>query len=153
MEQRIKEEQSNTINDRVIESEKLEKKFEPLGLTISEIKSDGHCLYRAAEDQLAHMSQVEEESDDSLMERFEKYCKEVESTAAWGGQLEIWALTHCLRKHIMIFSGSFPDVEMGKEYKADDGGLASKSSILLSYHRHAFGLGEHYNSVVQNSVK
>ncbi|KAL9235797.1 hypothetical protein vseg_010532 [Gypsophila vaccaria] len=186
-EQRIKEEQSNTISDRVIESEKLEKKLEPLGLTISEIKPDGHCLYRAVEDQLAHNTQgcspynfqqlremvasymrehaseflpffssendVEEESDDSLVERFENYCKEVESTAAWGGQLELGALTHCLRKHIMIFSGSFPDVEMGKEYKADDGGLASNSSILLSYHKHAFGLGEHYNSVVQNSVK
>lgn len=27
--------------------------------------------------------------------------KEVESTAAWGGQLELGALTHSLRKHIV----------------------------------------------------
>lgn len=179
-EQRIKEEQSNVTSDRMVENQKLEKKLKPLGLTISEIKPDGHCLYRAVENQLANRSggaspytyqklremaasymrehktdflpffltETEPESKGdsnggSAEERFEKYCKEVESTAAWGGQLELGALTHCLRKHIMVFSGSFPDVEMGKEYKS-----GNDSSIMLSYHRHAFGLGEHYNSVV-----
>ncbi|RID64795.1 hypothetical protein BRARA_D00043 [Brassica rapa] len=173
-EQRIKEEQSNVTSDRMVENQKLEKKLKPLGLTVSEIKPDGHCLYRAVESQLANLSgcaspytyqklremaaaymrdhktdfipfflsETESESE-SAEERFEKYCREVESTAAWGGQLELGALTHCLRKHIMVFSGSFPDVEMGKEYKSGNG-----SSLMLSYHRHAFGLGEHYNSVV-----
>ncbi|CAG7866273.1 unnamed protein product [Brassica rapa] len=173
-EQRIKEEQSNVTSDRMVENQKLEKKLKPLGLTVSEIKPDGHCLYRAVENQLANLSggaspytyqklremaaaymrehktdfipfflsETESESE-SAEERFEKYCREVESTAAWGGQLELGALTHCLRKHIMVFSGSFPDVEMGKEYKSGNG-----SSLKLSYHRHAFGLGEHYNSVV-----
>ncbi|EOA23266.1 hypothetical protein CARUB_v10017631mg [Capsella rubella] len=174
-EQRIKEEQSQVTSDRMVENQKLEKKLKPLGLTISEIKPDGHCLYRAVENQLANrsggaspysyqklremaasymrehktdflpffLSETESQSERSAEERFEKYCREVESTAAWGGQLELGALTHCLRKHIMVFSGSFPDVEMGKEYKSGDG-----SSLMLSYHRHAFGLGEHYNSVV-----
>ncbi|XP_059656793.1 OVARIAN TUMOR DOMAIN-containing deubiquitinating enzyme 5 [Cornus florida] len=181
-EQRIQEEQTNIVSDRMIENEKLEKKFEPLGLTINEIKPDGHCLYRAVEDQLgllsggsspytfqelremvaAHMRKhasdfipfflsenaTDGDSEHSVAERFENYCREVESTAAWGGQLELGALTHCLKKHIMIFSGSFPDVEMGKEYKSDNGTGSSNPSIMLSYHRHAFGLGEHYNSVV-----
>lgn len=181
-EQRIQEEQSNIISDRAIENEKLKKKLEPFGLTINEIKPDGHCLYRAVEDQLAlfsggpspytyqelrlmvaaymrkHVSDflpfflsenaVDNDSDGSPAERFESYCQEVESTAAWGGQLELGALTHCLRKHIMIYSGSFPDVEMGKEYKSNSETGSSDSSIRLSYHKHAFGLGEHYNSVV-----
>ncbi|XP_004290542.1 PREDICTED: OTU domain-containing protein 6B-like isoform 2 [Fragaria vesca subsp. vesca] len=180
-EQRIQEEQSNLVSDRMVEDEKLEEKLEPLGLTINEIKPDGHCLYRAIQDQLAHHSggsspytyqelremvaaymrkhapdflpfflsdnQVDGDSDESLAERFENYCKEVESTAAWGGQLELGALTHCLKKPIMVYSGSFPDVEMGKEYKSESGN-GSVSSIMLSYHKHAFGLGEHYNSVV-----
>ncbi|KAJ8624016.1 hypothetical protein MRB53_032546 [Persea americana] len=181
-EQRIQEEQSNIISDRMIENEELEKKLKPLGLKVNEIKPDGHCLYRAVEDQLslqsgsapysyrelremvatymrAHasdflpffLSENETESD-SLLERFENYCTEVESTAAWGGQLELRALTHCLRKHIVVFSGSFPDVEMGKEYKSESGSSSSNSSIMLSYHRHAFGLGEHYNSVVPSVV-
>lgn len=181
-EQRIQEEQSQIVSDRMIEDERLEKKLEPLGFTINEIKPDGHCLYRAVENQLAVQSggsspytyqelrqmvaaymrqhvtdflpfflsenMADGESEDSLTERFENYCKEIESTAAWGGQLELGALTHCLKKHIKIFSGSFPEVEMGKEYTAGTASSSSSSSIMLSYHRHAFGLGEHYNSVV-----
>ncbi|RWV94497.1 hypothetical protein GW17_00042961, partial [Ensete ventricosum] len=185
-EQRIQEEQSNMISDRMIENERLERKLEPLGLTINEIKPDGHCLYRAVEDQLSlysndnspygfqelrkmaanymrnhasdflpfflSESKIELDADSSPLERFEKYCEEVESTAAWGGQLELGALTHCLKKHIIIYSGSFPDVEMGKEYKTEMGNSISNPSIMLSYHRHAYGLGEHYNSVVPNTV-
>lgn len=185
-EQRIQEEQSNIVSERATENEKLQRKLEPLGLTINEIKPDGHCLYRAVEDQLAlhtggsspytyqelrqmaatymrnHASEflpfflsenmADGESDDTLAERFENYCREVGSTAAWGGQLELGALTHCLRKHIMIYSGSFPDVEMGNEYKSGGEHGSSNASIMLSYHRHEFGLGEHYNSVVPSSV-
>ncbi|KAL1567997.1 OVARIAN TUMOR DOMAIN-containing deubiquitinating enzyme 5 [Salvia divinorum] len=184
-EQRIQEEQSQIVSDRMIEDEKLEKKLEPLGFTINEIKPDGHCLYRAVENQLALQSggsspysyqelrkmvaaymrehatdflpfflsenMADGESEESLTERFEDYCNEIESTAAWGGQLELGALTHCLKKHIMIFSGSFPDVEMGKEYKSGNRTGSASSSVMLSYHRHAFGLGEHYNSVVSIS--
>ncbi|XP_059308025.1 OVARIAN TUMOR DOMAIN-containing deubiquitinating enzyme 5 isoform X1 [Lycium ferocissimum] len=180
-EQRIQEEQSNIISDRVIENEKLERKIEPLGLTVNEMKPDGHCLYRAVENQLAVHSggsspytylelrqmvaaymrkhatdflpfflSENAEGGESDEKRFENYCREVESTAAWGGQLELGALTHILRKHIMIFSGSFPDVEMGKEYKSGSG--SSASSIMLSYHKHAFGLGEHYNSLIPSSA-
>lgn len=185
-EQRIQEEQSNIVSDRMVEDEKLEKKLGPLGLTVNDIKPDGHCLYRAVEDQLAHLSggassynyqqlremvaaymrdhssdflpfylsenMIGEDSAQSQVERFENYCKEVESTAAWGGELELRALTHCLRKHIMVYSGSFPDVEMGKEYSSG-GSDSSSSSIILSYHRHAFGLGEHYNSVIPNLTR
>ncbi|OAY69174.1 OTU domain-containing protein 6B [Ananas comosus] len=186
-EQRIQEEQSQIVSDRMVENEKLEKKLEPLGLTINEIKPDGHCLYRAVEDQLLLHShdaagygyvelrrmvarymkdnvwdflpfflaenKMELDSHCTDVERFEKYCEEVESTAAWGGQLEVGALTHCLKKHIIIYSGSFPDVEMGKEYKCESGSSVENPSILLSYHRHAYGLGEHYNSVVPTGMR
>ncbi|WOL16217.1 hypothetical protein Cni_G24999 [Canna indica] len=165
-EHRIQEEQCNMISDRMIENEILEKKLEPLGLTIKEIKPDGHCLYRAVENQLSLHSNntspynfqelrkmaanymrnhgcdflpfflsegtVEVDADREPMERFERYCEEVESTAVWGGQLELSALTHCLRKHIIIYSGSFPDVEMGKEYKCEIGTDVGNQSIMLS---------------------
>lgn len=174
-EQRIKQEQDNIVNNRLIENDNLEKKLKPLGFTINEIKPDGHCMYRAVEDQLAVLhggtspynfqklremvsSYMRDHADDFLpffseneteggseSERFESYCKEVESTAAWGGQLELGALSHSLGKHILVFSGSFPDVEMGKEYKSAE---SVEASIKLSFHRHAYGLGEHYNSVV-----
>lgn len=181
-EQRIQEEQNTIISDRMVENEKLEEELKPLGLTINEIKPDGHCLYRAVEDQLSlhsksasphsyqelrvmaakymrehasdflpfflSESKIELDSDCTPLEGFEKYCEEVEKTASWGGQLELGALAHCLKKHFLIFSGSFPEVEMGKEYKSDE-----NPSILLSYHRHAYGLGEHYNSIVPNGAR
>ncbi|KAJ6808740.1 OTU domain-containing protein 6B-like [Iris pallida] len=180
-EQRIEEEQNNIISERMIENEKLEKKLEPLGLTVNEIKPDGHCLYRAVEDQLSYNTRnaspysyldlrkmaanyMREHTSDFLpfflsdnkvevdsgspLERYKQYCEEVETTAAWGGQLELGALMHSLKKHIVIYSGSFPDVEMGKEYKSENGSDHRNPSIMLSYHMHAYGLGEHYNSVV-----
>ncbi|MCL7047792.1 hypothetical protein MKW94_001939 [Papaver nudicaule] len=185
-EQRIQEEQSCIVSNRIVEDEKLEKKLEPLGLVVNEIKPDGHCLYRAVENQLANFSggpspysyqklremvasymrqhesdflpfflsdnNIDMDSDNSPSEIFENYCKEVESTAAWGGQLELGALTHCLKKHILIYSGSFPDVEMGQEYKSKSGTSSSNPSIMLSYHKHAFGLGEHYNSIISKEI-
>nr|CAD1820534.1 unnamed protein product [Ananas comosus var. bracteatus] len=117
----------------MVENEKLEKKLEPLGLTINEIKPDGiACIERSktnsrsirmtplatatssSEGWWRAENKMELDSHCTDVERFEKYCEEVESTAAWGGQLEVGALTHCLKKHIIIYSGSFPDVEMGK---------------------------------------
>ncbi|KAK8969679.1 hypothetical protein KSP40_PGU003301 [Platanthera guangdongensis] len=178
---KIQDEQSKIINHRMIENEKLDHKLAPLGLTINEIKPDGHCLYRAVADQLSlnkdkvfsylelrkmvasymreHTTnflpffledgKIEMDPKDLPLEYFHKYCDLVESTAAWGSQLELGALTHCLKKHIIVFSGSFPDVEMGNEYKIESGNNSSLNpSIMLSYHRHAYGLGEHYNSVV-----
>lgn len=52
-EQRIQEEQNNIVNERAIEDQKLQKKLSPLGFGLKEIKPDGHCLYRAVQDQLA----------------------------------------------------------------------------------------------------
>nr|CAD1823208.1 unnamed protein product [Ananas comosus var. bracteatus] len=171
-EQRIQEEQSQIVSDRMVENEKLEKKLEPLGLTINEIKPDGiACIERSktnscsirmtplatamssSEGWWRAENKMELDSHCTDVERFEKYCEEVESTAAWGGQLEVGALTHCLKKHIIIYSGSFPDVEMGKEYKCESGSSVENPSILLSYHRHAYGLGEHYNSVVPTGMR
>ncbi|RWR93105.1 Ovarian tumor [Cinnamomum micranthum f. kanehirae] len=107
-EHRIQEEQSNTISDRMIENEELEKKLDPLGLKVNEIKPDGHCLYRAVEDQLSFQS----------------------GSAPWSYRELLEMVATC----------SFPDVEMGKEYKSESGSSSSNPSIMLSYHGHAFGL-------------
>ncbi|PRQ28268.1 putative ubiquitinyl hydrolase 1 [Rosa chinensis] len=143
--QRSKEEQSKSISNQMVEDEKPEKKkkLEPLGLTINETKANGHCLYSAIQDQLAHLfggsslysyqglremvtvymchvpevpsflpnNQVDGDYEDSLVERIENYCKEVESSEAWGGHLEVGALTHCLKKCLSICSGPFPDID------------------------------------------
>lgn len=77
---------------------------------------------------------------------FEAYCTEIETTAAWGGQVELQALAHCLKSHLVVYSVGMPAVEMGEEYKA------SGRTLRLCYLRHAYGLGEHYESVVPGLV-
>lgn len=183
-EHRIQEEQNNLVSERKVEEEELQRKLQPIGFTLKEIKPDGHCLYRAVEDQLAlnpdsapqhsfmdlrslaaaymraHPDDfmpfmVGENSDgagNSVEERLESYCADVEATASWGGQLELGALSHSLRKHIVVYSANLPDVEMGKEYSVEGTSSADCGTLRLSYHRHAFGLGEHYNSVVPISA-
>jgi OTU domain-containing protein 6 len=66
----------------------------------------------------------------------------VESTAAWGGQLELQALATGLRVPIEVFTANAPSVTMGESYVGENGGAA----LRVCHHRHAFGLGEHYNS-------
>uniref|UniRef100_A0A3B4XQA4 ubiquitinyl hydrolase 1 n=1 Tax=Seriola lalandi dorsalis TaxID=1841481 RepID=A0A3B4XQA4_SERLL len=143
---------------------KLAQKLAQQQLQIKEISSDGHCMYRAIEDQLPELTMSVKElrsrtadhmrshADDFLpfltnpntgdmytTEEFEKYCSEVEHTAAWGGQLELRALTQVLHLPIQVIQADSPAVKIGEEYKSEP--------ITLVYMRHAYGLGEHYNSV------
>lgn len=75
-------------------------------------------------------------------ETFEDYCRKVATTTAWGGQLELKALVHALHRPIIVHTAeaNAPDIEMGMEYPGP--------ALHLSYHRHYYSLGEHYNSVV-----
>jgi hypothetical protein len=43
---------------------------------------------------------------------------------------------------IEVFTANAPSVTMGESYVGENGGAA----LRVCHHRHAFGLGEHYNS-------
>ncbi|EFN50896.1 hypothetical protein CHLNCDRAFT_141719 [Chlorella variabilis] len=73
---------------------------------------------------------------------FEAYCTELETTAAWGGQVELQALAQVLKSHIAVYTVGMPVQDLGEEYKE------SGRTLRLCYLRHAYGLGEHYESVV-----
>ncbi|KAL7382268.1 hypothetical protein ABVT39_019765 [Epinephelus coioides] len=148
---------------------KLAQKLAQQQLQIKEISSDGHCMYRAIEDQLAQLSQpgvimsvkelrsrtaehMRSHADDFLpfltnpntgdmytTDEFEKYCSDVEHTAAWGGQLELRALTQVLHLPVEVIQADSPTIKIGEEFDS--------KPITLVYMRHAYGLGEHYNSV------
>jgi OTU domain-containing protein 6 len=79
-----------------------------------------------------------------------EYLREVEDVerARWGGQLELRALSDALGRSIRVYSAHMPDVVMGGEGEGEAGGGRDAAAIEVCYHRHAFGLGEHYNSVV-----
>ncbi|XP_008253944.2 deubiquitinase OTUD6B isoform X1 [Oryctolagus cuniculus] len=168
-EERIAEaEIENLSGARHIESEKLAQILAARQLEIKQIPSDGHCMYRAIEDQLkeqdsavtvaALRSQTAEymqsHVEDFLpfltnpntgnmytSEEFGKYCDDIVNTAAWGGQLELRALSHILQTPIEIIQADSLPIVVGEEYK--------KKPLILVYMRHAYGLGEHYNSVTQ----
>ncbi|KAM4630795.1 deubiquitinase OTUD6B [Polymixia lowei] len=169
-ESRIAEaEVENLMGVRHQEGLKLAQKLSQRQLQIREISSDGHCMYRAIEDQLAQRAapglsrslkelrsrtaeHMRSHADDFLpfltnpntgdmytTDEFEKYCNDVEHTAAWGGQLELRALTQVLQLPIEVIQADSPTIKIGEEY--------DNSPITLIYMRHAYGLGEHYNSV------
>ena len=71
-----------------------------------------------------------------------RYLADVESTAAWGGQLELQALAVGLKTPIEVFTADAPPVTMGEAFAGEARGVA----LRVCHHRHAFGLGEHYNS-------
>jgi OTU domain-containing protein 6 len=70
---------------------------------------------------------------------YEAYCTNIETTAAWGGHVEVQALAEALRARITVYAVGMPVVEVGE---------SEEKKLKLCYMRHAYGLGEHYNSVV-----
>ncbi|XP_077208056.1 deubiquitinase OTUD6B [Paroedura picta] len=166
-EERIAEaEIENLTGARHLESQKLAHILSIRQLEIKQIPSDGHCMYRAIEDQLKERqnswtvatlrAQTAEHMrthvDDFLPfltnpntgdlyshDEFEKYCSDIANSVAWGGQLELRALSHILQTPIEVVQMDSPPIIVGEEY--------STKPLILVYMKHAYGLGEHYNSV------
>ncbi|KAM4705692.1 deubiquitinase OTUD6B isoform 2-T2 [Rhinophrynus dorsalis] len=161
----------NLSGARHLESQKLTRILAERELQIKQIPSDGHCMYRAIEHQLKERDNgmtlanlrsqtadyMQNHIDDFLpfltnsttgemytQEEFVKYCAEIVTTPAWGGQLELRALSHILQTPIEVIQAESSPVVIGEEY--------SSKPITLVYMRHAYGLGEHYNSVEQLKV-
>ncbi|MBN3279578.1 OTU6B Deubiquitinase, partial [Polyodon spathula] len=134
----------NLSGSRHLESLKLSQMLADRQLQIKQIPSDGHCMYRAIEDQLtdrdcalslselrAQASEyMRSHADDFLPfltdpgtgdmytpDEFEKYCSDVAETAAWGGQLELRALTHVLKMPIEVIQAESPTIVIGEEYE------------------------------------
>uniref|UniRef100_A0A8C6GR28 ubiquitinyl hydrolase 1 n=1 Tax=Mus spicilegus TaxID=10103 RepID=A0A8C6GR28_MUSSI len=70
-----------------------------------------------------------------------KYCDDIVNTEAWGGQLELRALSHILQTPMEILQADVPPIIVGEEYP--------RNPLVLGYMRHGYSLGEHYNSVTR----
>jgi len=145
-------------------------------MTIKEVTADGNCLYGALVDQLylqkrsvpkewlsvsglrriaaEHIRRHSEEyvsfvlaadtgesGDTAGADIIGTYCEKLEKTAAWGGQVELRALSESMRSTIVIHCALTPEVIMGQDY-------GDPEPLRLSFHKHYYALGEHYNSVV-----
>ncbi|KAI8520079.1 OTU domain-containing protein 6B [Branchiostoma belcheri] len=167
-EQRIADsEVENLLGARHLETQKIKALLRDRHLAVKEISSDGHCLYNAVAEQLKQVGDeksmlalrqltaeyMKSHTDDFLPflskhdtgdpytpEEFEDYCNDIANTAAWGGQLELQALSRILECSIEVIQAEGPAIKIGEEYDA-------KLPVVLTYHRHMYGLGEHYNTV------
>ncbi|CAL1269801.1 unnamed protein product [Larinioides sclopetarius] len=162
------QELENLTGNRFIESAEIAKKLSERQLVIHEVPSDGNCLYAAIEHQLStlnlekmtvkalreltsnyllthkedyHPFLTDPNSGNTLSdEQYIKYCEDIINTTAWGGQIEIQALSKISGRPIEVIQAEGPSIIAGDE--------ACSPKLIISYHRHAYGLGEHYNSVV-----
>ncbi|KAK7114801.1 deubiquitinase OTUD6B-like [Littorina saxatilis] len=157
---------TNLQGPRHQENLKLQALLLQRGLKIHQIPSDGNCMYNAVKHQVNQRGHREtneslrqktadlmrskqddflpflthpETGDPYTPEKFEQYCEEVATTTAWGGHLELRAMSEALSMPMEVVQAEGPKVTVGEEY--------SGTPVTLVYHRHALGLGEHYNSV------
>lgn len=152
----------------------LTEKIAPHKHRIHEVSADGHCLFRAIahflidesngkisvtykqlrERAAAHMRRCSGNfspffSVDSLPAgldvkptNFAEYVDALESTAMWGGEMELRALSNEFARPIEVFKADSATLQMcGDKF-------SHAKPIRISFHRHYYTLGEHYNSVV-----
>lgn len=163
-EELLQAEEDNKNSARNLESRAINSILKSRNLKLHSIKSDGDCLYNALKHQLelANITHSVEslrktaadyiransdelicymtsaKSDDIMsQEEFDEYCNQVERTKAWGSQIEIQALSNSLKVQIEVLQASGSPAISGSQFKPH---------LIVTYHRHFFGLGEHYNS-------
>ncbi|XP_058825579.1 deubiquitinase OTUD6B [Topomyia yanbarensis] len=163
------EEMLHRDSPRILEDRKIVELLTKRGLAPFPVPADGDCLYNAVKHQLARIGICEYETSDlrqlaadyieanqeSLIcymtnpetadilseEEFRKYCFQVRNTKAWGGEIEVKALSSSLKCPIEIVQASGTSPVHGEEGDPE-------RKLVLTYHRHMYRLGEHYNSTV-----
>ncbi|KAJ9104795.1 hypothetical protein QFC19_003936 [Naganishia cerealis] len=95
-------------------------------------------------------------TDDGMMtpEGYREYCKRVEQSGDWGGEIEIQALSKYYNIPIHVIQHGPPHIishtpvdEGSGPLTAEQAKLAGDKVVRISYHRRMYGLGEHYNSL------
>lgn len=113
--------------------------------------SSRHMALRqlAANHMLAHPDEfapflTNADGDMLTPEEYKQYCARLcadsSSAVMWGGQPEIVALAAALGVRISVHAADSEPIVMGAD--------SAQDTLHISYHRHYYGLGEHYNSVV-----
>ncbi|XP_015109094.1 deubiquitinase OTUD6B isoform X2 [Diachasma alloeum] len=164
----IEQEALNVFGKRNIETQAIKKMLGERNLTLYEIPSDGHCLYNAVAHQLKLIDDIplglqdlrtktavhlRENMNDFLPflsnpdseelfspEQYEKYCDNVATTSAWGGAIEV--LSKVLKCPIEVIQATGVPYIVGSEFE-------TSRKVTVTYHRHMYELGAHYNSVTK----
>lgn len=159
-----------------LETESINKTLLSRNLRLYEIPPNGDCLFNAVAHQLSHNSEsitkitgkdVRKKAatyirthkedflpfltwnDGSPIEEieFEKYCWQIESTSEeggqWGGEPELRAISNVFERRIEVLQPEGRVAVFGEQF-------ITTRPLMITYHRQAYSLGEHYNSTVLN---
>ncbi|CCK69659.1 deubiquitinase OTU2 KNAG_0C05610 [Huiozyma naganishii CBS 8797] len=150
-----------------LERQSLSEVCAKLHLHQYDIKPDGHCLFASILDQLQQRhpdtpqgwdvyklralacQYIRDHADDFVPYLFDEntmsvrdvdeYTTEMETTAVWGGEIEILALAKALDCPIsVLISGS-------ATHRVNEQG--QRPELKIVYYKHGYSLGEHYNSL------
>jgi len=157
----------SATHSRTVEAALFEKILKQTSLSIFDVDPDGNCLYNAvavnvhghtSEETLQKLREktseyMLEHMDDFLpftshprtgdmlsVEEYKEYCNDIRDTNSWGGQLELKAISQINQTPIEVYQAQGPKLLIGEEFHGEP--------IRLSYHRHQYGLGEHYNALI-----
>lgn len=162
----LAQEELNKTGPRVLELSAIKKLLNQRKLQLHPISSDGDCLYNAIRNQLnvtdrlvCDVITLRNQTADYILENkdtlvfymtnpttgdclndaeFEKYCETVRNTPAWGGQIEISALSQILKAPIEVIQATGSPTIQGEDQ-------FNGPPLIITYHRHMYSLGEHYN--------
>lgn len=125
------------------------------------IRPDGHCLYSACAHSLpsdlpldyksvrrAAATFIATHPDDFapfMEEPVQSYIHKIKDTAEWGGHLELQAIASAYHVAINVLHANGNIDKITPEQTPTE-------EIWLSYYRHSFGLGEHYNALRRAAV-
>ncbi|XP_017034233.1 deubiquitinase OTUD6B [Drosophila kikkawai] len=160
---------ANQPSPKLIELQQITAKLSSRQLSLHNIASDGDCLYQSIKHQLIvnalpghSVQELRQETanyvrahKDSLIcymthpetgellndEQFEQYCQDIAKTHAWGGHIELKAISSLLKVPIEVIQAEGAPTLLGQE---EFGG----APLVICYHRHIYQLGAHYNSTV-----
>ncbi|QLQ80196.1 hypothetical protein HG537_0D01970 [Torulaspora globosa] len=152
---------------RKIEQDAIDQLCSVNRLKQYDIQPDGHCLFASILDQLQlrhgesardlsvsklrslACEYIRQHKDDFIPYMFDEescqlrdidvYTEEMESTAKWGGELEIVALANQFNCPISIMMSGRP------KHVIHEKGV--NPELKLVYYKHTYALGEHYNSL------
>lgn len=161
------QEELNKDGPRMVEMGAIKTLLKSRKLVVHPISSDGDCLYnairhqldltgrkpidtvtlrrltaeyiRANKDSLIFYMSNPDTGDGLTDAEFEKYCESVQNTKAWGGHIEIKAVSEILQAPIEVLQATGPPTIQGESQ-------FRKPNLVITYHRHIYSLGEHYNS-------
>lgn len=162
-----KQEELNKLGPRHTEVQAFKTILKSRGMCLHPIPSDGDCLYNAIRHQLSILNKnilnikelrrltadyIEKNKETLILymtnpdsneiltdEEFAAYCTAVRDTPAWGGQIEITALVNVLNVPIEVLQATGPPTITGND-------TFKGPNLIITYHRHMYSLGEHYNS-------